>query len=148
MLCCGRSPPSAGERRPERHVGMLAVRQHRAVTKLQNGAKRLTYEIGPFNIVPGQNEIGYEPITEKPQVDGWITRIRPDLIYMNGKVPARGRDPPPPRRVAQPGPPATATRPGLPELFFAAGEEKTIVQLPEGLRLPPTRRRTAGSSTT
>ena len=52
-----------------------------------NGAQRLTYKIGPFDIVPGQNEIGNEIITQKPQVDGWITRIRPDLIYTSGKVP-------------------------------------------------------------
>ena len=31
-----------------------------AVSSLANGAKRIKYKIGPFNIVPGQNEIGYE----------------------------------------------------------------------------------------
>ena len=39
-------------------------------TKLANGEKRLKYEIGPFDIIPGQNAIGYEPITDKPKVDG------------------------------------------------------------------------------
>ncbi len=100
------------------------------VTKLKNGAKRMTYEVGPFTVIPGQNELGYAPITEKPQVDGWITRIRPDLVYMNGKVP----------RVdvihlhhgvwlnfSRP----DATAP-LPERFFAAGEEKTIMSFPKG----------------
>ncbi len=100
------------------------------VTKLKNGAKRMTYDIGPFTVIPGQNEIGYAPITEKPQVDGWITRIRPDLVYMNGKVP----------RVDvihlhhgvwlnMSRPDATAP---LPERFFAAGEEKTIMSFPKG----------------
>ena len=56
-------------------------------TKLANGEKRLKYEIGPFDIIPGQNEIGYQPITDKPKVDGWITRMRPDLTYMDGTVP-------------------------------------------------------------
>jgi plastocyanin len=99
-------------------------------TKLPNGAKRLRYEIGPFNVIPGQNEIGYMPITEKPKVDGWITRMRPDLVYMNNKVP----------RVdvlhLHHGVWVNLDRPnatsGLPELFFAAGEEKTILKLPKG----------------
>jgi hypothetical protein len=99
-------------------------------TKLPNGAKRLKYKIGPFNVIPGQNSIGYAPILEKPQVDGWITRMRPDLVYTNGKVPrvdvihlhhgvwvnmSRG-----------------ALTNGFPELFFAAGEEKTIFTMPKG----------------
>ena len=29
-----------------------------AVSSLANGAKRIKYKIGPFNIVPGQNSIG------------------------------------------------------------------------------------------
>ena len=99
-------------------------------TKLPNGAKRLKYEIGPFKVIPGQNEIGYEPITAKPQVDGYITRMRPDLTYMDGKVP----------RVdvlhLHHGVWVNLSRPNttnnLPELFFAAGEEKTIFQLPKG----------------
>ena len=99
------------------------------VTKLANGAKRLRYEVGPFTVIPGQNEIGFAPITEKPKVNGWITRIRPDLVYLNGKVP----------RVDVihlhhgvwlnlSRPDATA---GLPERFFAAGEEKTIMTFPK-----------------
>jgi plastocyanin len=99
-------------------------------TKLPNGAKRLTYSVGPFNIIPGQNEIGYAPIVEKPKVDGWITRMRPDLVYVNGKIPRvdvlhlhHGV------WVNLSGDNATS---GLPQLFFAAGEEKTIFQMPKG----------------
>jgi hypothetical protein len=100
-----------------------------------NGAQRLTYRIGPFSIIPGQNEIDNTIIAHKPQVDGWITRIRPDLTYTNGKVPGvdvihlhhgvwlnlGARD---------------ATWPGLPERFVAAGEEKTIMELPKGYGYP------------
>ena len=95
-----------------------------------DGVQRLKYKIGPFKIIPGQNEIDYAPIVERPQVDGYITRIRPDLVYTNGKVPGvdvihlhhgvwlnMSRQ--------------DATRP-LPERFVAAGEEKTIVDLPKG----------------
>jgi hypothetical protein len=102
-----------------------------AVSSLANGAKRIKYKVGPFNIVPGQNDIGYEVIKEKPQEDGYITRIRPDLTYLDGRVPGvdvihlhhgvwlnlSRQD---------------VTRPGLPERFFAAGEEKTRMRLPKG----------------
>jgi plastocyanin len=97
--------------------------------------QHLKFKIGPFKVIPGQNEIGYAPIVEKPQVDGYITRIKPNLVYTNGKVPRvdvihlhhgvwanlSG---------------GNATAPGLPELFFAAGEEKTVVTLPDGYGYP------------
>ena len=102
-----------------------------SVKPAQNGAKRMLYRIGPFEVVPGQNEIGNHVFAEKPQVDGWITRLRPDLVYTNGRVPGvdvihlhhgvwlnlSRRD---------------VTSPGLPERFSAAGEEKTITTFPKG----------------
>jgi hypothetical protein len=105
-----------------------------AVSSLANGAKRITYRVGPFDVVPGQNSIGYRIIDERPKVDGFITRIRPDLTYLDGRVPgvdiihlhhavwantARG---------------GTTGFPA--ELFFAAGEEKTILTLPKGYGYP------------
>jgi hypothetical protein len=104
-----------------------------AVTSLAGGAKRITYRIGPFNIVPGQNEIGYAPILQRPQVDGWFTRIRPDLTYLDGRVP--GVD----VIHLHHGVWVNLSRsaPGFPiEPFFAAGEEKTIVNLPKGYGYP------------
>lgn len=100
------------------------------------GAQRLTYKVGPLEITPGQNRIAYTAITEKPQVDGYITRIKPDLIYTNGKVPrvdilhlhhgvwaSIGHD--------------DATSASLPaQRFFAAGEEKTIFTIPKGYGYP------------
>jgi len=100
------------------------------VTAGANGSMRILYKVGPFHVVPGQNDIGYQPVTQKPKVDGWITRIKPDLTYTNGKVPRvdvihlhhgvwlnlDGKD-------------ATS---GFPERFFASGEEKTRMQLPKG----------------
>jgi plastocyanin len=106
-----------------------------AVQSLAGGAKRIKYKIGPFDIVPGQNEIGYAPIAERPQRDGWFTRIRPDLTYLSGRVPgvevihlhhgvwvnvSRG---------------AATSGLGV-EPFFAAGEEKTIMRLPKGYGYP------------
>jgi hypothetical protein len=111
---------------------------HAEVTSVSagaNGAKRIEYRVGPFDVIPGQNEIGFRPIEDKPRVDGWITRIRPDLTYTNGRVPGvdvlhlhhgvwlnLGR--------------RDATAPSLPQRFFAAGEEKTIVTFPRGYGLP------------
>jgi hypothetical protein len=96
-----------------------------------NGAKRMLYRVGPFQVTPGQNEIGNRIIDSKPAVDGWITRIRPDLVYTNGRVPGvdvihlhhgvwlnLSR--------------SDATWPALPQRFFAAGEEKTIFRFPKG----------------
>jgi plastocyanin len=102
-----------------------------SIARAPNGAQRLTYKIGPFNIIPGQNDIAYTGMDAKPKVDGWITRMRPDLVYTNGTVPRvdvlhlhhgvwlnlSRRD---------------ATVPGLPERIFAAGEEKTIFTMPKG----------------
>jgi hypothetical protein len=104
-----------------------------SVEPAANGAKRMLYRIGPFEVIPGQNEIGNRVFGEKPPVDGWITRIRPDLVYTNGKVPGvdvihlhhgvwlnlSRRD-------------ATVSGRRFPERFFAAGEEKTILSLPKG----------------
>jgi plastocyanin len=100
------------------------------VTAGANGAQRILYKVGPFHVIPGQNDIGYQPIAQKPKVDGWITRIKPDLTYTNGTVPRvdvihlhhgvwlnmSRKD-------------ATAN---LPERFFASGEEKTRMELPKG----------------
>ena len=105
-----------------------------AVQSLAGGAKRIKYKIGPFEVKPGQNEIGYAPIVERPQVDGYITRIRPDLTYLDGRVP----------RVdvihLHHGVWVNTSRRGTTsfgaELFFPAGEEKTIMQLPRGYGYP------------
>ena len=105
-----------------------------AVQSLAGGAKRITYRIGPFNIIPGQNSIGYAPILQRPQVDGYITRIRPDLTYLDGSVPRvdvihlhHGV------WINQSG---SSNSPFGVELFFAAGEEKTIMKLPKGYGYP------------
>jgi hypothetical protein len=118
------SPPALAEREGK------AV----AVQSLAGGAKRITYRIGPFNVIPGQNSIGYAPILERPQVDGYITRIRPDLTYLDGSVPRvdvihlhHGV------WINQSG---RSNSPFGVELFFAAGEEKTIMKLPKGYGYP------------
>ena len=122
------APASAGGR-------AFAAGKAVSVEAAAGGAKRVIYRIGPFTVKPGQNDIGYAPIVERPQVDGYITRIRPDLTYLDGKVPGvdvihlhhgvwlnLSR--------------SDATAPGLPERFFGTGEEKTRVNLPRGYGYP------------
>ena len=100
------------------------------VSKGDNGAKRMTYRIGPFDIIPGQNEINNRIIREKPAVDGWITRIRPDLVYTSGKVP--GVDVIHLHHGVWANISRQSSSSPFAELFFAAGEEKTVMRIPEG----------------
>jgi plastocyanin len=97
-----------------------------------NGAKRMLYRIGPFDVRPGQNEIGNRVFAEKPAVDGWITRIRPDLVQTNGR-PASADVTHLHHGVWVNLSRPDSTAPGIfPERFFAAGQEKTILRLPKG----------------
>jgi hypothetical protein len=106
-----------------------------AVSSLANGAQRIKYKIGPFNVVPGQNEIGNALIHERPQVDGYFTRIKPDLTYLDGRVP--GVDVIHLHHGVWVNASRTAPTGGFPwELFFPAGEEKTILKLPKGYGYP------------
>jgi plastocyanin len=106
-----------------------------AVSSLANGAKRIKYRVGPFKVIPGQNAIDNAVITERPQVDGYITRIRPDLTYLDGSVP--GVDVIHLHHAVWVNVSRRASTGGFPfELFFAAGEEKTIMKLPKGYGYP------------
>jgi plastocyanin len=101
-------------------------------TEPRAGAERIRYQFGPVIVKPGQNSIDFSGFQgPKPEVDGWITRISPNLQRADGSVPPvdvihlhhgvwvnlNRTDP---------------TFPQLPERFFAAGEEKTIFEIPEG----------------
>jgi plastocyanin len=86
------------------------------------GAKRITYKFGPINIKPGQNTISLENNNGFPKVPGYITRFKPDLI--------RASDGSIPRVDVLHLHHAVWLIKGYPQ--FAAGEEKTIVDLPSG----------------
>jgi plastocyanin len=104
--------------------------------ELPEGTETLKYTVGPLDIRPGQNSIEFtDADIPKPEVDGYIVGIRPDLVYNDGTVPrvdvihlhhgvwlnTSAKD---------------STRPRLPERFFAAGEEKTHMYLPDGYGYP------------
>jgi len=92
---------------------------------LPGGVQRTTYRLGPVTVDPGQNRIAFRPITgaSRPGVNGWITRIKPDLVYEDGTIPESSK---------------VMFHHGVwinnanGNLFYATGEEKTILQLPQG----------------
>ena len=97
----------------------LPVSPASATTK---GAKRITYKFGPVDIKPGQNTISFEGNNAFPKVPGYITRFRPDLVRVSdGSIP---------RVDVLHLHHAVWLINGHPQ--FAAGEEKTIADLPPG----------------
>jgi plastocyanin len=97
----------------------LPVASASATTK---GAKRITYKFGPVDIKPGQNTISLEGNNGFPRVPGYITRFKPDLVRVSdGSIP---------RVDVLHLHHAVWLVNGYPQ--FAAGEEKTIADLPSG----------------
>jgi plastocyanin len=86
------------------------------------GAQRLHYEYGPVKIAPGQNTIEFELNKLKPDVPGYITRFKPDLVYV--------KDHTVPRVDVIHLHHGVWIMDGYPT--FAAGEEKTIFNAPQG----------------
>jgi plastocyanin len=101
-------------------VAVLPIASADATTR---GAKRITYKFGPVDIKPGQNTISFSPTSQGfPRVPGYITRFKPDLIRVkDGSVP---------RVDVLHLHHAVWLVNGNPQ--FAAGEEKTIADLPSG----------------
>ncbi|MEZ5206942.1 MAG: hypothetical protein R2690_08155 [Acidimicrobiales bacterium] len=94
--------------------------------------QKLEYKYGPITVHPGQNSIEFSGAdVPRPDVDGWLVGIKPDLERADGTVPPvdelhlhhgvwlnlSRQD---------------ATTPRLPERIFAAGEEKTFLRSPPG----------------
>lgn len=105
----------------------------------QPGVEYLDLRYGPLDVQPGQNNIDFSDFAEsvpKPEEDGYIVSIQPDLELDDGSVP--------PvdeihlhhgvwiNRPAERDPGTDVGFSGFGELFFAAGEEKTRMMLPEG----------------
>ena len=100
-----------------------------AAPRHRSDVQHLHFRYGPINIKPGANQIVFAPNMEKPSVDGYVTRIAPNLKLGNGAVP-------PTYKLhlhhgvwinmARRG----FTVPFLPQPFFASGEEKTIFKMP------------------
>jgi hypothetical protein len=92
--------------------------------------RRMRFTYGPIAVKPGQNDVLIGPVTiEKPNMDGYITRFKPNLVRADGTVP-------PVEQVHL----HHGTWLAEPEYgsgpFFAAGEEKTVGPWPRGYGMP------------
>ncbi len=99
------------------------------IDPLADGAERHIYRYGPIDVEPGQNNIDYSGSIDLPTEDGWITRIAADVVREDGSVP--------PVDIIHLHHGVWVNTSGRgsvfgPELVFAAGEEKTISNLPPG----------------
>lgn len=85
------------------------------------GKQTLKYRFGPVKIIPGANSIEFAGTNLKPDVPGYITRFTPNLERADGSIP------PVDELHLHHGVWLMKNYP-----TFAAGEEKTIYQLPQG----------------
>jgi hypothetical protein len=113
---------------PSAHARSTTVRTAQGTittTRGADGVRHMKFRWGPVRIAPGQNTISIEDNKLLPPGPGWITSFKPDLTYVDGKVPrvdvihlhhavwlVAGRG---------------EVRP-----TWAAGEEKTAVREPKG----------------
>ncbi|MCU1391613.1 MAG: hypothetical protein JWM34_41 [Ilumatobacteraceae bacterium] len=98
---------------------------------LAAGATRMHFEIGPIDVQPGQNNIDFSRgKIPKPDVDGFIVGMAPNIRFADGSVP--------PVDVIHLhhgvwlNASASDSTTGGPERFFAVGEEKTTTVFPTG----------------
>jgi plastocyanin len=102
------------------------------------GVQHLHFQTAPIQVKPGQNSINNViiPASQKPKVDGFIVRARPDLTYLDGTVPPvdvihlhHG--------VWLNGSATSPASPlgGIQPIFFG-GEEKTVFRIPRGYGYP------------
>lgn len=112
------SATASADALPGAHVSATSVLQ--AAT--YPGIQHLHYEFGPINIAPGQNNIEIAVNNHKPDVPGYITRFKPDLVYAKDHTVPRVD--------------VIHLHHGvwLANLYptFAAGEEKTVFNFPQG----------------
>ncbi|MGA7396859.1 MAG: hypothetical protein WBW62_05360, partial [Solirubrobacterales bacterium] len=88
--------------------------------------QEITYEIPLSQVTSGQNRIRNKPISGsgKPSVNGWITAFKADLVDTEGNVPSSSRV------MFHHGVFINMSRGA--EKFFATGEEKTAMVMPDG----------------
>ena len=93
--------------------------------------KRMRFSYGPIAVYPGKNDVLVGPVTiEKPSIDGYITRFKPNLVRTDGTVP------PVEQMHLHHGTWLNLTEEYGSGPFFAAGEEKTIGPWPRGYGMP------------
>src|SRR5213595_363354 len=92
--------------------------------------QRLRFTYGPITVKPGQNDVLVGPVTiQKPDQNGYITRIKPNLVRADGTVPPIEQEHL--HHGTWLSEPSYGSGP-----FFASGEEKTIAPYPKGYGMP------------
>ena len=92
--------------------------------------ENLNLHFGPFPIAPGQNNIQFSVLNQRPTVDGWITSFKPQLVYsVNGQCTGK-----PPRVDVVHLHHGVWLVNNYPT--YAAGEEKTQIYTPKGFGYP------------
>ena len=56
-------------------------------TRGTDGVRHMKFRWGPVRIAPGQNTISLDDDNLLPPGPGWITSFKPNLTYVNGRVP-------------------------------------------------------------
>jgi hypothetical protein len=92
------------------------------------GIQHLHFRTAPIRVLPGQNsdQLVSIPQNEKPAVDGYIVRMRPDLQFLDGEVP-------PVNVIHLHHAVWIDSRYGP---LFGGGEEKTVFHIPRGYGYP------------
>jgi hypothetical protein len=125
-----------GNDRYERRIYRLEGWKAPSYERYPGACERLRFAHGPILVKPGQNDVLVEPVLiPKPSRDGYITRLKPDLVRADGTVP-------PVEQVhlhhgvwlSIPEYGGGAAASGTP--FAGSGEEKTIATMPRGYGLP------------
>ncbi len=102
----------------------------------KNEVQTLHLNYGPFPIAPGQNNIKFDVIKQRPPTDGWITSFVPNLIYAHGSSCPKG----PVKESQVPPVDVIHLHHGVwlinNQPTFAAGEEKTRLYEPKGFAQP------------
>ncbi|MDX6686669.1 MAG: hypothetical protein QOF26_2356 [Baekduia sp.] len=121
---CG---PASAAALPGAHVSAVST----LPSATYPGMQTLTYMYGPIKLSPGQNTIEAQANSQKPQVPGYITRFQPDLVY--AKVNSQGgHDTPRVDVIHLHHGVWLVARDHALYPTFAAGEEKTIFNMPQG----------------
>jgi hypothetical protein len=119
-------PATAHAQNPRLGLGAPALQDTRCEDASYQDCQRHRYAYGPLTVTPGANRNLNEFGIQKPDVDGYITRMTANLYYKDGTIP----------RVdivhLHHGVWASTRTIGNFIPFFAAGEEKTEFQLPTG----------------
>jgi plastocyanin len=134
-LCCSPGAPATLQAAP---TSSRATSELVWTKRVAPSVTRYRYRYGPLIAAPGQNLIVVGPVTiEKPAGDGYVTRVRPDLVDSSGKAP-------PIEQVHMHHAVMLnlsrqdTTYPSLPQRFYGFAEEKTIAQLPAPYGYPVT----------